>query len=61
VAEFPAGVWEAAVLHDRAEARVLVRFEQGRPTLRSRQPGTGRARVRWALIEPCVQQPVEVV
>jgi hypothetical protein len=43
-----------------AEARVLVRFEQGGVTLRSRQQGTGRAWVRRPLVEPCVHQPVEV-
>jgi DNA polymerase-3 subunit beta len=60
VGEFLDGVRQAAVLHDRAEARVLVRFEQGRVTLRSRQQGTGRAWVRQALVEPCLRQPVEV-
>jgi DNA polymerase-3 subunit beta len=60
VGEFLAGVRQAAVLRDRPEARVLVRFERGRVTLRSRQAGTGRARVRRALVEPAVRQPVEV-
>jgi hypothetical protein len=48
------------VLHDRAEARVLVRFERGRLTLRSRQHGAGRVWVRRALVEPCGHQPVDV-
>jgi DNA polymerase-3 subunit beta len=60
VSEFLAGVRQAAVLRDRPEARVLVRFERGRVTLRSRQAGTGRAWVRRALVEPAVREPVEV-
>ncbi len=60
VGEFLAGVKQAAVLRDRPEARVLVRFERGRVTLRSRQAGTGRAWVRQALVEPAVREPVEV-
>ncbi len=60
VGEFLAGVRQAAVLRDRPEARVLVRFERGRVVLRSRQAGTGRAWVRRALVEPAVREPVEV-
>jgi DNA polymerase III sliding clamp (beta) subunit (PCNA family) len=60
VGELQAGVHLAAVLHDRAEARVPVRFEQGGGTLRSRQQGAGRTWVRPPLVEPCVRQPVEV-
>jgi DNA polymerase-3 subunit beta len=60
VEEFLAGVKQAAVLRDRPEARVVVRFERGRVTLRSRQEGTGRAWVRRALVEPAVREPVEV-
>jgi DNA polymerase-3 subunit beta len=58
--EFLAGVKQAAVLHDRAAARVLVRFEHGRVTLRSRQQGTGRSWVRQSLGDPPVRQAVEV-
>jgi DNA polymerase-3 subunit beta len=60
VGEFLAGVRQAAVLRDRPEARVLVRFERGRVTLRSRQAGTGRAWVRQALVRPGARGPVEV-
>jgi DNA polymerase-3 subunit beta len=60
VEEFLACVRQAAVLRDRPEARVLVRFERGRVTLRSRQAGTGRAWVRQALVEQAVREPVEV-
>jgi DNA polymerase-3 subunit beta len=60
VGPFLAGVRQAAVLRDRADTRVLLRFQGGRVTLRSRQPGTGRARVQQALVLPCVREPVEV-
>jgi DNA polymerase III sliding clamp (beta) subunit (PCNA family) len=38
---------------------VLLRFEEGRVTLWSRQAGTGRARVEPALVLPGAQGPVE--
>jgi DNA polymerase III sliding clamp (beta) subunit (PCNA family) len=60
VEEFLAGVRQAAVLSDRVRARVVVRFEGGRATLRSWQDGTGRAWVRRALAQPCASEPVEV-
>jgi DNA polymerase-3 subunit beta len=60
VGEFLACVKRAAVLRDRPEARVLLRLERGRVTLRSRQAGTGRAWVRQALARPCPRGPVEV-
>jgi DNA polymerase-3 subunit beta len=60
VGPFLAGVRQAAVLRDRADTRLLLRFQGGQVTLRSRQPGTGQASVQQALVLPCAREPVEV-
>jgi DNA polymerase-3 subunit beta len=60
VEEFLCGVKQAAVLRDRPEARVLLRFQGDRVTLWSRQAGTGRARVEQAIALPSAREPVEV-
>jgi DNA polymerase-3 subunit beta len=57
---FLAAVKQAVVLRDRTEARLLLRFQGSRVTLRSRQAGTGRTRVQQALVFPCTRDPVEV-
>jgi DNA polymerase-3 subunit beta len=60
VGPFLSGVRQAAVLRDRADTRVLLRFQGSRVTLRSRLRGTGRAWVQQALVFPCAREPVEV-
>ncbi len=60
VDDFLAGVKQAAVLRDRPEARLLLRFQGSGVTLWSRQAGTGRARVEQARALPGVGEPVEV-
>jgi DNA polymerase III subunit beta len=60
VGQFLAGVRQAAVLRDKTDNRLLLRFQAGRVTLRSRQRGTGQARVQQALVFPCTRDPVEV-
>jgi DNA polymerase-3 subunit beta len=60
VGSFLSGVKQAAVFQDKANSRLLLRFQSGRVTLRSRQTGTGQANVRQALVFPCTREPVEV-
>jgi DNA polymerase-3 subunit beta len=60
VGAFLSAVRQAAVFRDKADNRLLLRFQGGRVTLRSRQPGTGQARVQQALVFPCTREPVEV-
>jgi DNA polymerase-3 subunit beta len=60
VGSFLSGVKQAAVLRDKADSRLLLRFQSGRVTLRSRQAGTGQANVRQALVFPCTRESVEV-
>jgi DNA polymerase-3 subunit beta len=58
VGPFLSGVKQAAVLREREDARLLLRFEPGRVTLQSRQAGTGHSRVEQAL--PFAGAPLDI-
>jgi DNA polymerase-3 subunit beta len=58
VGPFLSGVRQAAVLREREDARLLLRFEAGRLLMESRQAGAGQSRVEQPL--PFAGEPVQI-